>query len=95
MDDGYGDTLLGICRARGATLESEAQGGISIIKTIGGAIHDTLNSVGDLDEKVMGSLREAASKVIESTVHAVKDYTTGIGKMFHSILGGIRGIIGE
>ena len=95
MDNGYGDTLLGICRALGATLESVAHWGISIIKAIGRAIHDTLNRVGDLDEKVMGSLREAASKVIESTVHAVKDSTTGIDKMFHSILGGIRGIIGK
>ena len=49
------------------------QGGSSIIKTIGGAIHDTLNGVGDLDEKVVGSLEEAASKVIKSTEHAVKD----------------------
>ena len=52
MGNGYGDMLLGICGALGATLESVAQGGISIIKAIGGAIHDTLNSVGDLDEKV-------------------------------------------
>ena len=37
----------------------------------------------------MGSLGEAASKVIESTGHAVKDSTTGIGKMFHGILAGI------
>ena len=62
------------------------QGGSSIIKTIGGAIHDTLNGVGDLDEKVVGSLGEAASKVIESTGHAVKDSTTGIGNIFHGIL---------
>ena len=32
----------------------------------------------------MGSLREATSKVIESTGHTVKDSTTGVG-----ILGGI------
>ena len=91
MDHGDGDTLLGIVRALGATLESVAQGGSSISKTIGGAIHDTLNDVGDLDEKVVGSLREAASKMIESTGHAVKDSTTGVGNMFHGVLGGIGG----
>ena len=93
MDNGDGDTLLGIGRALGATLQSAAQGSSSIIKTIGGAIHDTLNGVGDLDEKVVGTLGGAASKVIESTAHAVKDSTTGIDNMFHGILGGIGGTI--
>ena len=65
----------GIGRTLGATLESVAQGGSSIIKAIGGAIHDPLNGVGDLDEKVVGSIREATFKVIESTGHAVKDST--------------------
>ena len=86
MDNGDGDMLLGISRALGATWQSVPQDGSSIIKTIGGAIHDTLNGVGDLDEKVVGSLGEAASKVIESTGHAVKDSTTGIGNIFHGIL---------
>ena len=90
---GDGDTLLGIGKALGATLESVAQGASSIIKAIGAAIHDTLNGVGDLHEKVVGSLGEAASKVIESTGHAVKDSTTGIGNKFHGILGGIGGTI--
>ena len=75
MDNGDGDTLLGIGRAVGATLQSAAQGSSSIIKAIGGAIHDTLNGVGDRDEKVMGSFGEVASKVIGSTGHAVKDST--------------------
>ena len=44
-------------------------------------------------QKVVGSLGEAASKVIESTGHAVKDSTTGISNMFHGILGEIRGTI--
>ena len=35
MDNGDGDTLLGIGRALGATLESVAQGGSSVIKAIG------------------------------------------------------------
>ena len=78
MDNGDEDTLLGIGRVLGATLESVAHGSSSI----------TLNGVGDLDEKVMGSLGDAASKVIESTGHAVKDSTTGISNMFHGVLGG-------
>ena len=85
MDNGHGDTLLGIGRALDVTLESLVQGSSSIIKAIGGAIHDTLNGAGDLDEKVVGSLGEAASKAIESTGHAVKDSTMGIGGMFHGI----------
>ena len=65
MDHGDGDTFIGIGKALGATLESVAQGGSSIIKAIGGAIYDTLNGVGELDEKVLGNVGEAASKVIE------------------------------
>ena len=76
MDNGDEDTLLRIGRVLSATLESVAQGGSSIIKAIVRAIHDTLNGVGDLDEKVMGSLRDAASKVIESTGHAVNESAT-------------------
>ena len=41
LDNGNGNTLLGIGRALGATLQSAAQGGSSIIKAVGGAIHDT------------------------------------------------------
>ena len=41
MDHGDGDTLLGIGKALGATLGSVAQGGSSIIKAIGGVMHDT------------------------------------------------------
>ena len=86
MNHGDGDALLGIGKALLATLKSVAQGGSSIINAIGGAIHDTLNGVRDLDEKVVGSLGEAASKVIKSAGHAVKDSTTGIGNVFHGIL---------
>ena len=67
-----------------------AQGDSSIIKTIE-AIHDTWNGVEDLDEKVVGSLEEAASNMIEATGHAFKNSTTVIGNMFHVILGGIEG----
>ena len=64
MDNGDRDTLMKIGRDLGATLESVAQGGSSIIKAIDGVIRDTLNGVGDLDGNVVGSLREVASKVI-------------------------------
>ena len=85
MDNEDGDTLLGIGKALGATLKSVAQGNSSIIKAIE-VIHDTLN---DVDEKVVGSLEEAASNMIESTGHAFKNSTTVIGNMFYGILGGI------
>ena len=75
LDNEGKDTLLGIGRALGATLESVAQDGSSIIKAIGGDIHDAFNDVGDLDEKVVGSLREATSKVIES--RNVRDWARG------------------
>ena len=88
MDNEDGDTLLGIGKALGATLKSVAQGNSSIIKAIE-VIHDTLNDVEDLDEKVVASLEEAASNMIESTGHAFKNSTTVIGNMFYGILGGI------
>ena len=93
MEQGDGDTLLGIGKGLGATLESVVQGGSSIIKAIGAAINDNLNGVGDLDEKVVGNLGEAASKVIESTGYAVKDSSAGIGNMFRGILGRIGSTI--
>ena len=89
MDHGDGDTLLGIGKALGATLESVAQGGSSIIKAIGGVCMIPENGVGDPDEKVRGSLGEAASKVVESTGNTVKDSTMGISNTFHGILVGI------
>ena len=42
---------------------------------------------------MVGSLGEAASKVIESTGHAVKGSNMGIDNMFYGILGGIGGTI--
>lgn len=45
----------------------------------------------DHHEKLVGSLAETTSKVIESTGHAVKVSTTGIDNMFHGILGGVGG----
>ena len=60
---------------------------------MGEAIHDTLNGLEELDEKVVRRLGEAASKVIESTGHAVKGSNMGIDNMFHGILGGIGGTI--
>ena len=72
IDNEDGNTLLGIGWALGATLKCVTQGDSSIIKAIGGAIHDTLNGVDDLDEKVVGNLGEVAPKLIELAGHAVK-----------------------
>ena len=69
MDHEHDDTLLEMSKALGATLESVASGGSCIIKAIEEAIHDTLNGLEDLDEKVLGSLGEASSKVIEAKGH--------------------------
>ena len=90
MDSEDGDMLLEIWRGLGATLESVAQGGSSIISAIDVVIHNTLNGVGDLDEKVVG---EATSQVIESTEHTFKNSTMGIGNMFCGILGVIGGMV--
>ena len=92
MDNGDGDTLLRIDRALDATLESVAKGvSSSIIKAIEGAIHDTLNEIVALGEKVVWSLGKTASKVIESTRPSVKSSTTGVGNRFFGILSGTGG----
>ena len=90
---GDGNVLLGIGRALGSTIQGVAQGGSSIIRAFGGAIHDVLSGAGDLDEKIVGSLGDAASKVISSTGGAIKDTTSGIGNLFHGVFGGIGGTI--
>ena len=46
-----------------------------------------------MDEKVGETLGEVASKVIESTGHAMKDSTADINDIFHGILGGVGGTI--
>ena len=55
MNHGDGWTLLGIGKVLGATLESVTQAGSFIIKAIGRAIHDTLNGVEELEEKLHGT----------------------------------------
>ena len=52
MNHEDGCTLLGIGRVLGATFESVTQGGSFIIKATGRAIHDTLNGVEELEEKL-------------------------------------------
>ena len=52
--------------------------GGSIIREIGGAIHETLNDVGNFDENLVRNLRSAASKVNYSTGGATKNAGTGL-----------------
>ena len=92
-EHGDGDVLVGIGKALGKAISETAKGTSSIIRAVGGAIHDVFEGVGDLDEKVVKSLGHAASEVITATGGAVKDATTGFGNFFHGIIGGIGGTI--
>ena len=83
--NGDGNVLLGIGKALGIAIESAAKGGSTIIKAMGGAIHDVLDGAGDLDEKIVESLGNAASEVITATGGAIKETTTGFGNFFHGI----------
>ena len=77
---------MGIGKALGSAIQSASSRGSPIIGAIGGGIRDVLDGVGDLDEKVVGSLGDAASKVITSTGGAIKDTGSGIGNIFHGVL---------
>ena len=92
-DHGDGSVLFGIGRALGATIESLAKGGSTIIKAVGSAVHGVLNGVGNLDEKVVSSFGTTASNIIHTSGTAIKDTSTGIENIFHGILGGIGGTI--
>merc|ERR1712175_60435 len=48
----------------GSAIHSLANGGSLIIKTIGEGLRDTFHGVGDLAEKVVGSIANATSNVI-------------------------------
>ena len=93
VEQGGGNVLLSIGRALGSTIESLAKGSSSIIRTIGSSLHDVLDGVGDLDEKVVGSFSSAATNIIQASGTAVKDSTTGFGNFFHNVLGGMGGTI--
>ena len=79
--------------ALGSVLHETADGGSSIIRAIGGTIHNTLTDAGNLDKKLLGSLGTAASKVFESTDGATKNTGRRIGNIFHGILDSISGTI--
>ena len=72
---------------------NKADGGSSIIRSIGGAIYDTSNGVGDLDEKLDGSLGKTSLKVIDSPSGAIKNTGTTIQNTFQGLLGGISGTV--
>ena len=56
---------------------------------IRGVIHTTLNSVGNFDQKLTGSL----AKAFDSTVGAFKNTWSELGNVFHASLGSISGTI--
>ena len=79
--------------ALASVLHETADGESSILREIGGIIHDNLNDTENLDKKLVGSLGTAASKVFESTGGATKNTGRRIGNIFHGILDGISGTI--
>ena len=77
--------IAGIGSLLGGAIHSLASGSSMIIKTIGEGIRDIFHGVGDLDEKVVGSISNATSTVISAGA-------TGISQILDSI-GGPSGII--
>ena len=63
--DGDGNFLINLEKVLGSALHQRADGGSSIIRSIRGSIHNTLNSVGNLDEKLVARLGIPALKVID------------------------------
>ena len=58
--------LAGIGSLLGGAIHSLASGRSMVIKTIGEGIRDIFHGVGDLDEKVVGSISNATSTVISA-----------------------------
>ena len=77
--------LAGIGSLLGGAIHSLASGSSMIVKTIGEGIRDMFHRVGDLDEKVVGSISNATSTVISAGA-------SGISQILDSI-GGPSGII--
>ena len=90
---GDGSVLLGIGRVLGATIESLAKGGKTIIKAVDSTLHGVLNGFGSLHEKAVTSFGTAASKIIHASGTAINNTSTGIGNIFHGIFGGVGGTI--
>ena len=85
--DGDGNFLINLEKVLGSALHQRADGGSSIIRSIRGSIHNTLNSVGNLDEKLVARLGIPALKVIDWIGGAIKNTGAGIGSIFHGLLG--------
>ena len=56
-------------------------------------MHNNFIGIRDLSEKIVRSLANVASKVIHSTIGAIKRTETGIGNIFHGLLERINGTI--
>ena len=82
---GGGNIITGLGKALGTAITATAKGGSLIVKTIGQALHDTLNGVANLDETMVSSLSNATSNVIGST-------STGVSNIISS-LGGVGNIV--
>lgn len=80
-----GDFITGVGRMLGSTLESVADGGSKIIRSLGASIHESLSGVSDLDEHLVASISNATSSVIDSS-------SSGLAKLIGSI-GGLGNLI--
>lgn len=72
-NQGGGNLLVGIAKAIGTVFEEATDGTCEVIKAISGGMRDIFKGAGDMDEKIVKSIRTATSEVIDSTGGAIKN----------------------
>ena len=91
--DPSGNFIESIGKSLGHTLMSLGNSGSMIIKSLGHAIHDSIDGVSDLDKGLIQSLANASAVVLPAAGHALKDAGEGVSGIFSSAFGGIWGLV--
>ena len=92
-DTGHGSFLNGLGKLFGITINSLAKGGTEIITAVGHGLKQGFQVLGSFTHDAVTAAGNATGTVLESTGHAIKDTTTGMGSFFEHILGGVSGSI--
>lgn len=81
-NDNSNDIAVAIGKVICSTLSDNSSSCSSIIKAVGFTMHSGLSGLGNLNEKVINSLEQAAGNVINSSAKAFEHVSPGAGGFF-------------
>ena len=92
-DVGQGSFLQGLGSLFGITNRSLAQGGKTIITTVGNGVKHGFEGLGTFSHDLTTGVGNATGTIIQSTGHAFNDVASGTGTFFQKFSGSISGTI--